>query len=75
MPANLENSAVGTGLEKVSFHASPKESNAKERWNYRTIALISHTCKAMHLQSNTESSPSQALLVHEPWTSLCSSWI
>ena len=25
MPANLENSAVATGLEKVSFHASPKE--------------------------------------------------
>ena len=25
MPANLENSAVATGLEKVSFHANPKE--------------------------------------------------
>ena len=25
MPANLENSAVATGLEKVSFHFSPKE--------------------------------------------------
>ena len=25
MPANLENSAVVTGLEKVSFHSSPKE--------------------------------------------------
>ena len=25
MPANLENSAVATGLEKVSFHSSPKE--------------------------------------------------
>ena len=24
-PANLENSAVVTGLEKVSFHSSPKE--------------------------------------------------
>ena len=24
-PANLENSAVGTGLEKVSFHSNPKE--------------------------------------------------
>ena len=24
MPANLENSAVATGLEKVSFHSSPK---------------------------------------------------
>ena len=47
MPANLENSAVATGLEKVSFHSNPKESNAKERSNYRTITLISHTSKVM----------------------------
>ena len=46
MPANLENSAVATGLEKVSFHSNPKES-AKECSNYRTIALISHTSKVM----------------------------
>ena len=25
MPANLENSAVATRLEKVSFHSNPKE--------------------------------------------------
>ena len=25
MPENLENSAVATGLEKVSFHSNPKE--------------------------------------------------
>ena len=25
MPANLENSAAATGLEKVSFHSNPKE--------------------------------------------------
>ena len=25
MPANLENAAVATGLEKVSFHSNPKE--------------------------------------------------
>ena len=37
MPANLENSAVATGLEKVSFH-----SNAKESSNYRTLHS-SHT--------------------------------
>ena len=24
MPANLENSAVATGLEKISFHSNPK---------------------------------------------------
>ena len=36
MPANLENPAVATGLEKVSFHS-----------NYSTIALISHASKVM----------------------------
>ena len=42
MPANLENSAVSTGLEKVSFHSDPKECS-----NYHTIALISHPSKVM----------------------------
>ena len=47
MPANLENSAVATGLEKFSFHSNPKERNAKECSNYRTTALISHATKVM----------------------------
>ena len=47
MPANLENSAVAAGLEKVSFHSNPKKGNAKECSNYRTIALISHKSKVM----------------------------
>ena len=47
MPSNLENSAVATELEKVSFHSNPKESNAKECSNYHTIALISHASKVM----------------------------
>ena len=47
MPANLENSAVATGLEKVSFHSIPKKGNAKECSNYRTIVLISHASKVM----------------------------
>ena len=47
MPANLENSAVATGLEKVRFHSNPKEGNAKECSNYHTIALISHASKVM----------------------------
>ena len=42
MPANLENSAVATGLEKVSFHSKAKESS-----NYSTVALISHASKVM----------------------------
>ena len=47
MPANLENSAVATGLEKSVFILIPKKDNAKECSNYRTIALISHTSKVM----------------------------
>ena len=45
MPANLENSAVATGLEKVI--QIPKESNAKECSNYCTVELISHASKVM----------------------------
>ena len=41
MPANLENSAVATGLEKVSFHSNPKERQC------RTIAPISHASQVM----------------------------
>ena len=44
MLANLENPAVATGLEKVSFHSNPKE---KQCSNYCTIALISHASKVM----------------------------
>ena len=40
MPANLENSAVATGLEKVSFHSNPKERQCQ-------TALISHASKVM----------------------------
>ena len=47
MPANLENSAVATGLEKSVFISTPKKGNAKECSNYRIIALISHTSKVM----------------------------
>ena len=40
MQANLENSTVATGLEKVSFHSNPKQCS-----NHCTIALMSHTSK------------------------------
>ena len=47
MPANLENSAVATGLEKGNLHFNLKEGNAKECSNFQTIALISHGSKVM----------------------------
>ena len=47
MSANLENSAVAKGLEKVSFHSNLKEDNDKEYSNYHTTALISHSSKVI----------------------------
>ena len=46
MLANLENSAVATGLEKVSFHYNPKERQRQKSSNYSTV-LISHASKVM----------------------------
>ena len=45
MPANLENSAVATALEKII--PIPKKSDAKECFNYCTIAHLSYTSKVM----------------------------
>ena len=47
MPANLENSAVATGLEGVSFHSNPKERQCQRMLKLPTIALISHTNKVV----------------------------
>ena len=41
---HLENSAVATGLEKVSFHSNPKKGQCS---NYCTIAFILHPSKVM----------------------------
>ena len=38
MPANLENSAVATGMEKISFHSNPKERQCQ-----RMLKLL-HSC-------------------------------
>ena len=38
MPANLENSAVATGLEKVSFHSNPKERQCQRMFK------LPHNC-------------------------------
>ena len=48
MPAHLENSAMATGLEKVSFHPNPKEEQCQKMFkNYHTMVLISHSSKIM----------------------------
>ena len=38
MPANLENSAVATGLEKDSFHSNPKERQCQR------MLKLPHNC-------------------------------
>ena len=47
MPANLENSAVATGLEKVSFHSNTKERQCQRMLKLLETALISHASKVM----------------------------
>ena len=47
MLANLKNSSVATGLEKVSFIPIPKKGSTKECSNYCTIALTSRVGKVM----------------------------
>ena len=47
MPENLENSAVATGLEKVSFHSNPKERQCQRMLKLPHKALISHASKVM----------------------------
>ena len=47
MPANLGNSAMATGLEKVSFHSNPKERQCQRMFKLPHIALISHASKVM----------------------------
>ena len=66
MPANLENSAVAIGLEKVCFH-----SNSKERQCQRMFKLP-HNCTHLTCQqSNAPNSPSEASRVREPRTFIC----
>ena len=47
MPANLENSAVASGLKRSVFIPIPKKGNAKKCSHYCTIPLISQTSKVM----------------------------
>jgi len=70
MPANLENSVVAAGLEKVNFH-----SNSKERQCQRMFKLPHRSTHLSHQQSNAQNSPNYASAVCELRTSRCSSWI
>ena len=67
MLANLENSVIAIGLEKVSFHSTPKEGQCQ-----RLFKLLHNFTHFMCQQSNAKSPSSQASTVHE---SRCTSWI
>ena len=43
MPANLENTAVATGLEKVSFHSNPKERQCQR------MLKLPHNCTHLNI--------------------------
>ena len=47
MPAKLEDSAVATGQEKVSFHSNSKERQCQRMFKLPHNALISHASKLM----------------------------
>ena len=47
MPANVENSAVATGLEKISFRSNPIERQCQRMLKLLYVALISHASKIM----------------------------
>ena len=47
MPANEENSAVATGLEKVSFHSNPKERQCQRMLKLPHNCTLSHASKVM----------------------------
>ena len=70
MPANLENSAVVTGLEKVSFHSNPKEGQCQ-----RMFKVPNKCTHFTHYQRNAQNCPSKASILHKPRTSRCSRWI
>ena len=58
MTANLENSVVATGLEKISFHSNPKERQCQ-----RMFKLLHNSPLLTCQQSIAQNSPSQSSIV------------
>ena len=61
MPGNMENLAVATGLEKVSFHSIPKERQCQKMFKLPNNCFHFTCC-----QGNAQNPSSQASAVHEP---------
>ena len=60
VPANLENSAVATGLEKVSFHSNHKEGQCQ-----RIFKLPQNCIHFTCWQGHAQNPPSQTSAIHE----------
>ena len=70
MSANLDISAVATGLGKISFHSNSKEGQCQRMFK------LPHSCiHFTYQQGNSKNPPSQASTAREPRISRCSSWI
>ena len=70
MSANLEISAVATGLEKVSFHSNPKDGQCQRMFKL-SYNCLHFTCQQGHAQNPSR----QASVVRKLITSRCTSWI
>ena len=70
MAANLENSAMATGLENVSFHFNLKE------WQCQRMFKLLYNCTHFTCQhGNTHNPSSQPSIVCVPSTTRCMDWI
>ena len=70
MPANLENSAVAIGREKVSFHSNPKEGKCQRMFKL-PYNYFRFTCQ----QGKAQNPSNQASTVSEPNNFRCKRWI
>ena len=59
MPANLENSAVATGLEKSVFIPIPKKGNVKECSNYQMFKLVLEKAEELEIKLPTSAGSSK----------------
>ena len=70
MSANLENSAVVRGLEKVNFHSNLKEGQ------YQKLLQLLYKCTHFTCQQGYAQNPSSYVLaVHELRTYRCTNWL
>ena len=70
MPANLENSGVAKGLEKVNFHSNPQKGQ------YQRMFKLLHNCTHFTCQQGNAQNPSsQVSTTGELRTLRCTSWI